>query len=81
MPHSIEVRMAVLETIVANQGTQLAALNTLLGQMDEKLDDLTAVANQGKGGLRMLLIVGGGVAALASTIAWIIGYFKGANLG
>lgn len=57
-------RLTKVETVVEMQRMQLNSMN-------QKLDQLIAAANMGKGAWWLILRIGAVVAALAAGIAWI----------
>ena len=51
---------------IARLEARVEGIDAWLKSIDEKLDDLTAVANKGKGVLRTFLILGGSIGAIAT---------------
>lgn len=47
------------------------ATDAHLEAMNKKLDELIAIANRGKGAWRIILILGGGISAMAGIAAWV----------
>lgn len=60
-----EERLARLEARIDGNDKWLASI-------DAKVDQLVAVSNMGKGAWFLLLKIGGAVAAVAATLAWIV---------
>lgn len=64
---------ADLTAQVAVLTAEVTALKERLGHLEAKIDALTALANQGRGGLRTLWAVGAIVAALSAALGAVGG--------
>lgn len=57
---------------LARLEVKVEGVEAWLKSIDEKQDELIDIANRGKGALRIILLLGGTLAALTAAGAWVV---------
>lgn len=66
------IKIAVLETMVEDQGREIGELKVLVEKMATKLDAVASTLTEARGGWRAMMLLGGAGATFGGLLTWAL---------
>lgn len=75
--HDNAVKLAVMETKMVHMEAAMLDLKFTNSRQSEKLDQISAVLSEARGGWKTLVSIGGAAGAAGGFITWVLSHWKG----